>query len=191
MLSRMLNYNEILPKKFIVLDNEPYEVLDARIFRMQQRKPVNQTRLRNLITGKVAEYTFHVSDKVEEAALDKKEAKYLYHHRDEWWFSEPNNPAKRFKVEAEKIGAGGAFLKTNTIVELMVFEEKIIGVRLPIKVDLKVVEAPPAVKGDTSKGAFKQITLETGAVINAPLFINEGEIVRVNTETGEYVERVN
>ena len=80
----MLNYNEILSKKFIVLDGQPYEVLDAHIFRMQQRKPVNQTKLKNLITGKVTDYTFHQQDKVSEADLQKKEAKYLYNNRGEW-----------------------------------------------------------------------------------------------------------
>ncbi|MFA6272970.1 MAG: elongation factor P [Candidatus Paceibacterota bacterium] len=186
----MLNYNEILPKKFIVLDGAPYEVLDAHIFRMQQRKPVNQTKLKNLITGKTTDYTFHQQDKMAEADLQKKEAKYLYNNRDEWWFCEPNNPANRFKLEIAQIGEGGKFLKTNAIVELRTFDEKVIGVKLPIKVELKVTEAPPAVKGDTSKGASKTVKLETGAEVNTPLFINEGDTIRINTETGEYVERV-
>jgi len=193
----MLNYNEILPKKFIVLDGAPYEVLDAHIFRMQQRKPVNQTKLKNLITGKVTDYTFHQQDKMAEADLQKKEVKYLYNtsrlpagRRGEWWVSEPSNPANRFKLEIAQIGEGGKFLKTNAVVELLTFNEKVIGVKLPIKMELKVTEAPPAVKGDTSKGASKIIKLETGAEVSAPLFINEGDTVRVNTETGEYVERV-
>lgn len=187
----MLNYNEILPKKLIIIDGAPYEVLDAHIFRMQQRKPVNQTKLKNLTTGKVTEQTFHQSDKVTEAELVKRQAKYLYNNRGEWWFSEPNNPAKRFKLDATLVGDGGKFLKANYIVDIVEFNENVIGVKLPIKIELKVVEAPPAVKGDTSKGALKTIKLETGATINAPLFINEGEMIRVNTETGEYVERVN
>jgi len=81
-------------------------------------------------------------------------------------------------------------MKPNMIVEALVFDEKIIGIKLPIKMDLKVTEAPPAVKGNTAQGGSKQITLETGATLFAPLFINEGDIVRINTETGEYVERV-
>ena len=186
----MLNYNEILPKKFIVLDGAPYEVLDAHIFRMQQRKPVNQTKLKNLITGKTTDYTFHQQDKMDEADLQKKEAKYLYNNKGEWWFCEPKNPANRFKLEIAQIGNGGKFLKTNAVVELLAFGEKIIGVKLPIKMELKVTEAPPAVKGDTSKGASKIVKLETGAEVSAPLFINEGDTIRVNTETGEYVERM-
>jgi len=186
----MLAYNEITSKKFIVLDGAPYEVLDAHIFRMQQRKPVNQAKLKNLITGKISEYTFHQSDKAEEADLQKKQAKYLYNNKGEWWFCEPDDPSKRFKISAEMIGDSGKFLKANSLIDLMVFNEQIIGVKLPIKVELKVTEAPPAVRGNTVQGGTKQVVLETGATIQTPLFVNEGDIVRVNTETGDYVERV-
>ncbi|TSC84587.1 MAG: elongation factor P [Parcubacteria group bacterium Gr01-1014_17] len=186
----MLTYSEILPKKVIVMDGAPYEVLDAHIFRMQQRKPVNQTKLKNLITGKIAETTFHQADKAEEADLQKKEAKYLYTNRGEWWFCEPAVPSNRFKITEEMIGGAGKFLKQNAPIELLVFDEKIIGVKLPIKVELKVTEAPPAVRGDTARGGSKQVTLENGATLNVPFFINEGDTLRINTETGEYVERV-
>lgn len=185
----MLEYNEILPKRVILLDGEPYEVLDAHVFRKQQRKPVNQTKLRHLITGKVTEQAFHVSEKVEEADLSTKNVKYLYQNRSEWWFCNEKNPADRFSLSEDTVGQGGKFLKTNSIVEALVFDEKVIGLKLPIKVELKVTEAPPAVKGDTRQGGSKQVVLETGATINAPLFINEGDVVRINTELGEYVER--
>ncbi len=187
----MLTYNEILPKKFIVRDGAPYEVLDARIFRMQQRKPVNQTKLRNLFTGKVTEVTFHQPDKVAEAEIDSREIKYLYSNRGQYWFCEKDIPAQRFSLTAEAVGEGGKFLKANSLVTRLSWSGNLIGVKLPIKVALTVAEAPPAVRGDTSKGGTKQITLETGATISAPLFISEGDTVRVNTETGEYVERAN
>lgn len=186
----MLEYNEILPKRVILLDGEPYEVLDAHVFRKQQRKPVNQTKLRHLITGKVTEQAFHVSEKVEEADLSTKPVKYLYTNRKERWFCAENNPGDRFKLEESTVGIGGAFLKQNTVVEALVFDERIIGLKLPIKMDLRVTEAPPAVRGNTAQGGSKVITLETGATIDAPLFINEGDTVRVNTELGTYVERV-
>jgi elongation factor P len=186
----MLEYNEILPKRVILLDGEPYEVLDAHVFRKQQRKPVNQTKLRHLITGKVTEQAFHVSEKVAEADLSTKTVKYLYTNKGERWFCAENNPADRFKLEEETIGTGAQFMKPNMTVDALVFDEKIIGIKLPIKMDLLVKDAPPAVKGNTAQGGTKQITLETGATINAPLFVNEGDIVRINTETGTYVERV-
>lgn len=186
----MLEYNEILPKRVILLNDEPYEVLDAHVFRKQQRKPVNQTKLRHLITGKVTEQAFHVSEKVEEAELSTRSVKYLYQNRGEWWFSAENNPADRFELPRETIGPAGQFLKPNTVVEALVFDENIIAVRIPIKVDLLVKEAPPAVKGDTARGGSKEIVLETGARLQAPLFINEGDLVRINTELNSYVERV-
>jgi elongation factor P len=185
----MLEYNEILPRRFIIVDGAPYEVVDAHIFRMQQRKPQNKTKLRNMITGSIKEMTFHQAEKVEEAEVEDMEIKYLYTNKGEWWFSEASDPSKRFKLDEEVIGNGRVFLKGNMILDALVFEEKVIGVKLPIKIDLKVTDAPPAVKGDTAKGGSKIITLETGATINAPLFINEGDIIRVNTDTGDYVER--
>lgn len=187
----MLEYNEILPKRVILLDGEPYEVLDAHVFRKQQRKPVNQTKLRHLITGKVTEQAFHVSEKVPEADLSTRDVKYLYaDNKGKRWFCAESNPADRFELTEETIGPAGQFLKPNTVVEALVFNDEIIGVKIPIKMELLVKEAPPAVKGDTRQGGSKQIVLETGIVINAPLFINEGDVIRVNTETGEYVERV-
>ncbi len=194
----MLEYNEILKSKVILLGAEPYEVLDAHVFRKQQRKPVNQTKLRHLITGKVTEQAFHVSEKVPEADLALKNVKFLYKNKSEWWFCAENNPADRFQLSDDTVGEQGKFIKPNTIIEALLFDDpaidqeegKIIGLKMPIKVDLKVTEAPPAVKGNTAQGGSKEITLETGVTIQAPLFINEGDIVRINTELGQYVERV-
>src|SRR5580698_7922769 len=107
----MLEYNEIINKKVILLDGEPYEVLDAHVFRKQQRKPVNQTKLRHLITGKVTEQAFHVSEKVQEADLSTRQVKYLYSSRGESWFCAADNGADRFQLSAETIGLGGQFLK--------------------------------------------------------------------------------
>lgn len=187
----LLEYNEVTEKKFIVLDGAPYEVITSHVFRKQQRKPVNATKLKNLLSGKVTEYSFHQSEKIEEAEIDEREVKFLYSNRGEWWFADPNNPADRFKVPAEVVGPQGKFLKPNTVVKQYLFDEKPISFRMPITMDLKVVEAPPNVKGDTMTGGQKVVKLETGAEINAPLFVNEGDIIRVNTETEEYRERVN
>ncbi len=185
----MLEYNEILKGKVILYNDDPYEVLDAHVFRKQQRKPVNQTKLRNIITGKVTEQAFHVSEKAQEADLSTKNVKYLYSNKGEKWFCAENNPADRFVLSDELIGTPAKFLKENSVVEALVFDERIIGIRLPIKLDLKVTEAAAAVKGNTAQGGTKQITLETGATLFVPMFINEGDVIRINTETGEYVER--
>ncbi|HEY4518279.1 MAG TPA: elongation factor P [Candidatus Paceibacterota bacterium] len=186
----MLDYSEVKPHKFIVLEGVPYEVLASHVFRKQQRKPVNDTKLRNLITGKVAEISFHQSEKVEEAELDTRTVKFIYQSKGEYWFCEQNDPAKRFELSSDVIGEPGKFLKANMLVDLLEFQGKLLGVKLPIKVELKVKEAPPSIRGNTAQGGNKVVILETGAEIGAPLFVNEGDTIVVNTETGEYVSRI-
>ena len=194
----MLEYNEITVGKFIIFDNEPWEVIASHVFRKQQRKPVNATKLRNLITGRVTEYSFHQSEKAEEAEIEYKDIKFIYAQKNEYWFHEAGEPSKRFALKEEQLGFGSKFLKKDAMAKAMIFNDpsnpseqgKIIGVKLPIKVELKVVEAPPNMKGNTAQGGNKVVKVETGVSVNAPLFINEGDTIRINTETGEYVERV-
>lgn len=195
----MLDYSEITVHKYIIYENEPWEVIGSHVFRKQQRKPVNAVKLRNLITGRITELSFHVSDKVEEAEIDKKEVKYLYTKEGrlpagsggrEFWFSKANDPSKRFKLSEELIGPAAKFLKPNIVVDAILFDERIIGLKLPVKMELKVIEAHEATRGNTAQGATKAIVLETGAEIQVPMFIKEGDMVRVNTETGDYTDRV-
>lgn len=189
-----LQYNEIREKKIIIHDDEPCEVIESHVARTQQRKPQNQVKLRSLISGKVFPATFHVSDSANEADIEKRDVTFLYENRGEYWFCDPNDKSDRFKLDEALIGIAAKFLKQNSNATALVWtneddEEKIIKVTLPIKMEFKVKEAPPAVRGDTSKSGNKIITLENGATLNAPMFINEGDTIRVNTETGEYVER--
>jgi len=186
----MLNYNDLKPGTYFIFEGQPYVVLEFNFLRMQQRKPVVQTKIKNLITGKTIEKNFQPSDKFEEAEIETKPVKYLYSHRGEFWFCNPDDPKERFKIDANLVENAAQFMKANSLVDTILFDGKIIGVKLPVKVDLRVIEAPPAIKGNTAQGGTKQVKLETGAFINAPLFVNEGDVIRVNTETGEYVERV-
>ena len=186
----MLNYNEVTVHKYIIYENEPWEVIGSHVFRKQQRKPVNATKLRSLLTGRIVEHSFHVSDKVEEADIEKKEVKYLYTSRGEFWFSEATDPSERFKLPEGMIGPSAKFLKPNILMDTMLFDGKIIGIKLPIKTELKVIEAHDATRGNTAQGATKSVKLETGAEIQVPMFIKEGDVVRVNTETGEYADRI-
>ncbi len=190
----MLEYNEIRENKVIMYEDEPYVVVSSHVFRKQQRKPVNATKLKNLLTGKVVEISFHVSEKVDEADLQKRDIKFLYENKGEYWFSEASDPAKRFVVPQEKIGSPAKFLKPNTIATLQTFEtddeeEVMIAVTLPIKMEFTVKDAPPSIKGNTATGGNKVVTLENGATVNAPLFVEAGQKIIINTETGEYVER--
>jgi len=186
----VLAYNEITPKKVIEYNGDPYEVLSSHVFRMQQRKPVNQTRLRNLLSGKVVEISFHQSETVPEADVGLLKAVYLYTNRGESWFSEEGNPKNRFSFPEAAVHDKVQWLKSNSPVDVMTYKDEPATIKIPIKMELKVTEAPPAVKGDTATGGNKQVVLESGAIVNTPLFINPGDIVRINTDTGEYTERV-
>ena len=186
----VLSYNEILKGSVIDYNNEPYEVLSAHIFRMQQRKPVNQTKLRHLVSGKVVEISFHQNETVTEADISNMPTRYLYTNKGESWFAEEGNAKNRFAFPKEVVHDKVQWITQNSLVDVMTYEEKPMTIKVPIKVELEVKEAPPAVKGNTVSGGTKLVTLSTGAKINVPLFINSGDIVRINTDTGEYTERV-
>lgn len=185
-----LAYTDLTKGVLFIMDGAPYEVLETHFLRMQQRKAVVQTRIRNLITGKLLDRNFQASDSFEEAEIERKKAIFIYQTKGEYWFHAEGDPKARFSLSAEIVGDQGQFLKPNTKVETMVFEDRVIKVDIPVKMDFKVIEAPPSIKGNTAQGGTKVVTIEGGAKISAPLFINEGEMIRVNTQTGQYVERV-
>lgn len=192
----MLDYNDVKERKYIILDGEPYEVLESQVSRKQQRKPVNQTKLRNLISGSTRQHTFHYADTVQEADIEKKTVRYLFSKQNrqagttEYWFCDATDKSKRFEISGDVLGNKMQYLKEDAEVSAQLFGERVIGIELPIKVELKVVEAPPNVKGNTASGADKKVVVESGAVVTTPVFIEEGDIIRINTDTGQYVERV-
>jgi len=186
----MLSYFDLRKGVKFILDDEPYEVLEFRQMGKAQDVVVAQTKIKNLITGKVVERNFHQEDVFEEAEISKIEVKFLYAHREKFCFSEVQNPRNRFEFTEEQISKSLNFLKQNQTLTGMAFKSKIISVVLPIKVQLKVTEAPPGVKGNRAQGGTKIATLETGAKINVPLFVESGDIVEVNTEIGEYTRRI-
>ncbi len=185
-----LDYNDLRIGTTFIYEGQPYEVLEFAFLRMQQRKAVAQVKMRNLLNGKVISRNFHQSDAFEEAEVAKEPVKFLYHHRGQYWFSNPDSPKERFFLTNEAVGSAGQFLKPNSEVVAQKFESKIINIKPAIKVDLAVKEAPPGIRGDTAQGGTKTAELETGAKVQVPLFVNAGDVVRINTETGEYVERV-
>jgi len=186
----MIDYTELRKGVQIVLEGTPYEVLQAAPLKKAQRRVVIQTRLRDLISGNMLDRNFHQGETFEEAELFKTESLFLYTHRGKYVFCEKNNRANRFELEESALRESARFLKQNQEVVAVQFEEKIINVILPIKVQLKVTEAPPGVKGDRAQGGTRSVTLETGTVIQAPLFIETGDEIEINTEKGEYVRRV-
>lgn len=190
----MLNYNEIKTKKVIIYEGKPVEVMNYHIARKQQNKPQNQVKLKSLLSGKTWNTTFHVSDKAEEANISKKEIKFLFHKErgNEYWFCDIDNSKNRFMLPEETIGDSAKFLKENEAVTAIIWEdeEKIINIKLPIKMEFIIKEAPPAIKGNTASGGNKVAILENGVNIQVPFFIETGDKIRVNTEKGEYAERV-
>ncbi len=186
----VLSYSEITQKKVIIFNDEPCLVLSCHVFRKQQRKPVNITKLKGLKSARLYEQTFHVSETAEEADLENRQVVFIYRKGSEYWFHIAGKPAERFALTEDFIGSQGKFLKDRSEVQALVFNDEIIGIKFPIKVDLKVTEAMPAVKGNTSSSALKQVTVETGATVMVPMFINEGDVISINTESGDYSERM-
>ena len=185
----MINFSEIGKGARILVDGKPYEVLEANHLKKAQRRPVLQARMLNLITGKIVAHTIHQGESFDQPEMAKKMAKFVYGHREKFIFCDIDNPANRFELLPEQMGAKSNFLKPGQEVETLSFEDQIISIDLPIKMIFKVIDAPPGLKGDTAQGGVKQVKIETGYQLNVPLFIAEGEQIEINTETGEYVRR--
>jgi elongation factor P len=186
----MIDHTGIRKGVRIIIEGQPYEILESMPLKKAQRRVVIQTRIKNLVTGNVFDRNFHQGDMLKEAELKKFDAKFLYSHRDRYFFSETENSSKRFDFGKEQLGEITKFLKPNQIVQGLVFNGKIINITLPIKIRLKIKEAPPGVKGDRAQGGSKAVVLETGAEIAVPLFIQEGDVIEINTEKEEYVRRI-
>ena len=184
-----MTINDLKPGVVFEFEGEPWKVLKTSHVHMGRGSAVVQAKIKNVISGRVLERAFRPRDEVKEANIDKKEIIFLYNHRDEYWFSEKEERSKRFSLTEEMVGGAGKFLKQNSEVKALSFKEKFIGIEVPIKMAFKVVQAPPAVKGDTQGTVMKQIKLENGTYINAPIFVKEGDSIIINTETGEYTER--
>ncbi len=186
----MLSYNDLKKGTLFVWNGEPYEVLEYNFVRMQQRRPSAQTKIRNLKTGSVSTQTFKQSDTFNELKIERRPAVFVFCGRRQCTFHPTGSPGERFIVSEEVLDDKKLFLKAHEEVTARYIDDELLDIVLPIKVELKVIEAPPTVRGNTAQGGLKQITLETGLKLNVPMFINEGDVIRINTESGSYVERV-
>jgi len=185
----MLRLPDLKIGTLIVFDDQPYEILETHHSKMAQGEAVLQSKIRNLITGAVLSRNFFHKDKFEEAEVERKKVKYMYNSRGEYWFCDPQDPGKRFSLKEESLESIKKFMKTNSIMESFVYNDQVISIKLPIKEQYKVVDAPPGLRGDSAQGATKTVTIESGAIVTVPLFIQQDDIIVVNTETGLYVER--
>lgn len=172
----------------IELESDPYEVTFREHSKIGRAGAVLRTKIRNLRTGNVVSRTFQGSESLREADLSRSKAQYLYNESAGFYFMDQKS-YEQFSLNRDQLGESHKFLREGTIVEMLVFKGKPVNIDLPIKIDLKVIEAPPALRGNTADGGTKQVKLETGHTISVPLFIKEGDLVRVNTRDGKYVER--
>ena len=186
----MLNFNEIKTGRVILLNDEPYVIVKTDHHTMGRGGAVLKVKCRNLINGNVLERTYQGSEKAEEAETERKKANFMYKDQNEAFFME-NESYEQFSLPLEELAEKTQFLKEGTDVNVLYFKSRPVALDLPIKMDFKVISAPPGVKGNSAGNVNKQVEIETGAKINVPMFIEEGDMIRINTETGEYVERAN
>ena len=172
----------------IELNNEPYSIVDFQHFKPGKGGAFVRTKLKNLLNGRVVDKTFRSGEKVGKPDIEEKEMQFLYKD-DEYHFMDNAN-YEQIALQPELIGYSKDFLQENTNVNILFYQNRPINLELPIFVELEVVEAEPGVKGDTASGASKPVTVETGAKIQVPLFIEEGDRLKIETRTGEYIERV-
>lgn len=184
----MLDFRDIRKGKIVVLDGQPYVVQSAEFLRKQQRRPVRRTILKHLQTGASREHSFQQSDKVEEADVDRVTAQFLYREGDRYVFMEQTT-YEQYVLDANLVGEANIYLLEGQQVDLLIWRGRAVVMELPIKIDRLVVEASPGVRGDTAKSVAREVTIEGGAKIKAPLFIKEGDKIRIDTRDGTYVER--
>lgn len=184
----MLTMTEIRKGKMIVLDGEPYQVTQADYLRMQQRRPVMRTILKHIRTNATREHTFQQADKVEEADVGRVPYQYLYADKGTFAFMDQQT-FDQVELSKDFVGDAAKYLIEGQVVDVVMFASDPIGIELPIKIERKVIEAAPGVKGDTSSNVTKEILVEGNLKVKAPLFIKEGDSIRIDTRTGTYVER--
>ncbi len=184
----MISTNEFHTGITIELEGEIYNVLEFQHVKPGKGAAFVRTKLKNLRTGSIVDRTFRAGEKVARAHLDRKEMEYLYRD-DDLFHMMDRESYEQIPLAAEQIGDGVKYLKENDRLNVLMHGEEVVGVDVPLTVILKVAEAEPGIKGDTASGATKPATLETGLVVQVPLFVNSGDSIKVDTRTGAYIER--
>jgi elongation factor P len=186
----MLSLTDVKVSTKVEIDGDPYEIVWREHSKIGRGGAVLRTKMKNLRTGNVVSRTFQGNESLQEADLSRNYAQYLYND-DKIFFFMDTGSYEQFSLTQNQLGEAAQFLIEGTTVSVLVFNSQPINIDLPIKIDLKVIESPPALRGNTADGGSKQVKLETGHTLNVPLFIKEGDIIKVNTRDGKYVERTN
>ena len=185
----MLDTSDLRKGLKLEIDGDPHVIVQFEFVKPGKGQALYKCKLKNMITGAQFDRTYRSGEKFNEANLEEIDMEYLYFDGDQYCFMNTSTYDQDM-LTAEQVGEAKHFLKENTVCSVLLFDQKAIGVTLPIFVDLRIVKADPWVKGDTASGDSKPATLETGYEIQVPPFVEEGEKVRIDTRTGQYVERV-
>jgi elongation factor P len=189
MAARVMELSDIRKNLKILLDGQPYVVTEFQFVKPGKGQGFTRCKLRNMETGAVLEKTFRASDKLEAAEVEQRTLQYIYQDGENFVFMDPVSGEQLF-VPGDKIVDEQKWLADGMNVEITLLKDAPIGIDLPAHVELEVTQSDPGMKGDTASGATKPATLSTGAVVNVPLFIEEGDWLRIDTRTGSYIERV-
>jgi elongation factor P len=173
----------------IEIDGEPFEIVEFQHVKPGKGSAFVRTSIRSLFSGRVLQPTFKSGDKVGKPDIEEREMQYLYKQGDDYYFMDTRNYEQTF-IGDKALGEAKSFLKENVNANILFFNGKALGVSLPNSVDLKVIKCDPGVRGDTVSGAMKPATLETGYQVQVPLFINEGDVLKIDTRDGKYLTRV-
>nr|WP_287836735.1 elongation factor P [Halomonas sp.] len=187
----MANYstNEFKAGLKVMLDGDPCSIVENELVKPGKGQAFNRVKLRNLMTGRVGEKTFKSGDSLEGADVMDLEMEYLYTDGDMWHFMKTDGSFEQYAVEKKALGDTVKWLKEQVPYILTLWNDKAISVTPPNFIELEVVETDPGLKGDTAQGGSKPATLSSGAVVRVPLFINQGEVLKIDTRSGEYVSR--
>ncbi len=185
----MLSITDLKVGVTFFFENQPYIVLESQHSKMGRGGAILRSKIKNLITGAITERTFRGNEKLEPIQIERKKAQFLYREDDRYFFMDGKSFEQFFLTE-QQISQQKNFLLEGAMVQLQYLENQAIALELPIKMDFLVTEAEKGLKGDTATAATKQIKIETGLVINVPIFIKQGDRIRVDTRSGSYVERV-
>lgn len=167
---------------------EPWIVLETNFMKKAQRRPVMRTKIRHLKTGAVKERTYKQGDSITEADVGKTKAQFLYASGDSCMFMDQTS-YEQYALSKEALGTGAEFLREGMTVDIMTFEGNPVVAQLPLKMEAKVISAPPGVRGDTATNVMKEVTLEGNVKAKAPLFVKDGDVIMIDTRTGEYVSK--
>ncbi|MBI4201112.1 MAG: elongation factor P [Chloroflexi bacterium] len=186
----VISFGDLRKGVTIEMDGEPYQVLDYSSHKMQQRAPVIRLRLRHLRTGQSVERTFNGYDvKLHLAQVENRPAQYIYPDGEQYYFMDMTS-YEQYPLTKEQLGDAVKYMMEQMEVEVVFYRDQPIAVQLPTFVELRVVETPPSYRGDTSQGGTKPAKLETGITVGVPFFVSTGDKVRIDTRTGQYLERV-